>query len=144
MPYYHTKIPWYIFFKWVFLIRDFLSSYVNLMLALTWSNVSVHDQYFSNLLSITSICSPGALFRTAESLHPFKPRQTEFNTMQFSHLVGSKLTHYCLNGCRNVFEQNFACSQPIKIMIKWFFFPNTILIKVNWIVAMEVYALQRN
>lgn len=106
----------------MFLIRDFLSSYVNLMLALTWSNVSVHDQYFSNLLSITSICSPGALFRTAESLHPFKPRQTEFNTMQFSHLVGSKLTHYCLNGCRNVFEQNFACSQPIKIMIKWFFF----------------------
>lgn len=64
--------------------------------------------------------------------------------MQFSHLVGSKLTHYCLNGCRNVFEQNFACSQPIKIMIKWFFFPNTILIKDNWIVAMEAYALQRN
>lgn len=50
------------------------------------------------------------------------PDKTEFNTMQFSHLVGSKLTHYCLNGCRNVFEQNFACSQPIKIMIKWFFF----------------------
>lgn len=61
------------------------------------------------------------------------PDKTEFNTMQFSHLVGSKLTHYCLNGCRNVFEQNFACSQP-----------NTILIKVNWIVAMEAYALQRN
>lgn len=72
------------------------------------------------------------------------PDKTEFNTMQFSHLVGSKLTHYCLNGCRNVFEQNFACSQPIKIMIKCFFFPNTILIKVNWIVAMEAYALQRN
>lgn len=72
------------------------------------------------------------------------PDKTEFNTMQFSHLVGSKLTHYCLNGCRNVFEQNFACSQPIKIMIKWVFFPNTILIKVNWIVAMEAYALQRN
>lgn len=51
------------------------------------------------------------------------PDKTEFNTMQFSHLVGSKLTHYCLNGCRNVFEQNFACSQPIKIMIKCFFFP---------------------
>lgn len=50
------------------------------------------------------------------------PDKTEFNTMQFSHLVGSKLTHYCLNGCRNVFEQNFACSQPIKIMIKWVFF----------------------
>lgn len=50
------------------------------------------------------------------------PDKTEFNTMQFSHLVGSKLTHYCLNGCRNVFEQNFACSQPIKIMIKCFFF----------------------
>lgn len=50
------------------------------------------------------------------------PDKTEFNTMQFSHLVGSKLTHYCLNGCRNVFEQNFACSQPIKIMIKWGFF----------------------
>lgn len=64
----------------MFLIRDFLSSYVNLMLALTWSNVSVHDQYFSNL-SITSICSPGALFRTAESLHPFKPRQ---NRVQYN------------------------------------------------------------
>lgn len=51
------------------------------------------------------------------------PDKTEFNTMQFSHLVGSKLTHYCLNGCRNVFEQNFACSQPIKIMIKCVFFP---------------------
>lgn len=51
------------------------------MLALTWSNVSVHDQYFSNLLSITSICSPGALFRTAESLHPFKPRQ---NRVQYN------------------------------------------------------------
>lgn len=50
------------------------------------------------------------------------PDKTEFNTMQFSHLVGSKLTHYCLNGCRNVFEQNFACSQPIKIMIKCVFF----------------------
>lgn len=49
------------------------------------------------------------------------PDKTEFNTMQFSYLVGSKLTHYCLNGCRNVFEQNFACSQPIKIMIKCFF-----------------------
>lgn len=59
------------------------------MLALTWSNVSVHDQYFSNLHSITFICSPDALFGTAESLHPFKPRQNKFNTMQFSHLVGS-------------------------------------------------------
>lgn len=114
------------------------------MLALTWSNVSVHDQYFSNLLSITSFVLLVLCSEQQNRCTLSNPDKTEFNTMQFSHLVGSKLTHYCLNGCRNVFEQNFACSQPIKIMIKCVFFPNTILIKVNWIVAMEAYALQRN
>lgn len=85
---------------------------------------------FQSMINISQIFFPFRLFvllvlcsEQQNRCTLSNPDKTEFNTMQFSHLVGSKLTHYCLNGCRNVFEQNFACSQPIKIMIKWFFFP---------------------